>query len=56
MWQVPEVYTELYKNNREWLEEREIEPINQGSYGRYRETKDRYIAFAESLIERLNNL
>ena len=56
MWEVPDVYSELNRNNREWLENREIEPINQGSYGRYRETKERYIAFANSLIERLNNL
>jgi cellulose biosynthesis protein BcsQ len=56
MWEVPDVYSDLNRNNREWLENREIEPINQGSYGRFRETKERYIAFANSLIERLNNL
>jgi len=56
IWQVPDVYMDLYRNNRLWLQEREIEPVNQGSFGKYRETKEKYIAFANSLIERLNNL
>jgi cellulose biosynthesis protein BcsQ len=56
MWNVPDVYGKLYKTNRAWLINKEIEPLNQGSYGRYRETKEKYIAFANSLLERLNKL
>jgi hypothetical protein len=56
MWEVPDRYSHLYKTDRDWLNDRDIEPINQGSYGRYKETKERYISFANSLIERLNNM
>ncbi len=56
MWKVPEVYTKLKRTNRQLLDEKEIEPINQGSYGRYRETKEKYIAFANSLLQRVNTL
>lgn len=55
MWKVPDKYTELLRSNKQWLQEREIE-VNQGSFGKYKETKEKYITFANSLLERLNNL
>jgi cellulose biosynthesis protein BcsQ len=56
MWRVPDVYTDLYRNNRQWLKNKEIEPLNQGSYGHYRATRQKYIDFATSLLERLDKL
>lgn len=55
MWDVPDVYSNLYNNDRQILKDKEIE-LNQASYGKYRDTKNKYISFAESLLERLKNL
>lgn len=56
IWEVPETYTKLRRESPEVLLEKQIEPINQGSYGRYRETKDKYISFTKSLLERIQGL
>ena len=55
MWLVPEKYSELYRNNRPLLEEMQID-VNNASFGRYRETKQNYLEFTESLLERIIGL
>ncbi|MGV3631976.1 MAG: ParA family protein [Bacteroidota bacterium] len=55
IWLVPDVYSDLYKNNRTLLEEKEIE-VNTGSYNLYRDTKVKYKQFAQSLLSRVNKL
>jgi cellulose biosynthesis protein BcsQ len=54
MWRVPEFYSAMKKATPKLLEEKGIEPINHGSYGKFRETKDKYIAFTNSLLQRVN--
>lgn len=56
IWEVPEVYTKMRRENPQILIEKEIRPINHASYGRYRETKGKYISFTESLLERIQGL
>lgn len=51
MWKVPETYREMRRNNREYLEENFID-VNNGSFGQYEETKEKYIAFATDFIRR----
>ena len=51
IWDVPEVFTKLQQTNREYLDEQMID-VNRGSFGRYREIKDRYIDFAIDFIKR----
>lgn len=55
MWKVPDVYRELRRNNQEYLTENMIE-VNNGSFGRYEATLDKYIAFSENLIKRIEVL
>lgn len=55
MWEVPDTYTQLTKNNPEYLEEIEL-TVNNGSFGRYRQTQNQYISFSSSLLERVNEL
>lgn len=56
IWKVPEIFTKLRRENPGFLAEKEIEPVNQGSFGRYRETQQKYIDFTNALLERINNL
>ena len=56
IWKVPEIFTKLRRENTGFLAEKEIEPVNQGSFGRYRETQQKYIDFTNALLERINNL
>jgi hypothetical protein len=55
MWQVPDVYSRLLKTNRQFLEEKQID-VNNASFGRFKDTRKAYIDFANSLLERVNNL
>jgi len=55
MWKVPEVYREMRRNNRDYLEENMIE-VNNGSFGQYEQTKDKYISFSNDFIERVEVL
>lgn len=51
MWNVPNVYRQMQQNNREYLKQNMID-VNNGSFGRYEETKDKYITFAKDFINR----
>lgn len=55
IWEVPDVFTSLSQNDPEYIKEQMID-VNRGSYGRYRDIKDRYIEFAKALIKRTEAL
>jgi len=55
MWKVPDKYDSLPTEEKESLKENNFE-VNRGSYGKYRATKNGYVAFAKSLIERIGTL
>jgi len=55
MWKVPDSYQKLQSAKADYLKSNNIE-INQGSFGKYRDTRDKYIEFAKALLERINNL
>lgn len=55
MWNVPDKYSNLEKTNPDFLKEKEIE-VNRGSYNLYRDTKQKYINFTNSLLERVGKL
>jgi len=55
MWGVPDTYTSLSQEKRNYFKEIELE-VNRGSYGRYRSTKEQYITFAVDLIKRIDVL
>lgn len=55
IWEVPDVFTKLQQTESEYLKEQMID-VNRGSFGRYREIKDKYIEFAKAFIERTEAL
>lgn len=55
MWEVPEVFLKLQQTEPKFLEEQIID-VNRGSFGRYRETKEKYLKFADDLIKRIEVL
>lgn len=55
IWEVPDVFTRLQQAESEYLKEQMID-VNSGSFGRYREIKDKYIEFAKAFIERTEAL
>ena len=55
IWEVPDVFTKLQQTELEYLKEQMID-VNRGSFGRYREIKDKYIEFAKAFIERTEAL
>ena len=55
MWKVPEVFSNISKDDPEYLNEIELD-LNRASYGRYRSTKSQYKTFAEDLLTRMENL
>ena len=55
IWEVPDVFTKLQQAESEYLKEQMID-VNRGSFGRYREIKDKYIEFAKAFIERTEAL
>ncbi|MEK8021513.1 MAG: AAA family ATPase [Candidatus Parabeggiatoa sp.] len=55
MWEVPDVYLNIKKNNPVRLKEIELE-VNQGSFGIYIATKSKYKEFANDLLNRLKYL
>lgn len=55
MWKVPDKYDSLTKEYKGLLKENSFE-VNAGSYGKYRDTKQNYINFAKSLLERVATL
>lgn len=55
LWCVPEVYMDMRRNNRKYLDEINLE-VNQGSFGIYRDTKQKYIDFANDLLKRVEKL
>jgi cellulose biosynthesis protein BcsQ len=55
LWKVPEVFTEMRRTNKKYLEEIDLD-VNNGSFGKYRDTKERYIEFATDLIKRVDKL
>ena len=55
MWEVPEVFTKLQQTDPEYLQKQMID-VNRGSFGRYRDIKDRYVKFATALIKRTEAL
>lgn len=52
MWLVPDTYRNYELNNPNFLEKIITEKPNQGHYGSYRETKNKYIEFAKEFILR----
>lgn len=55
IWEVPDVFTRLQQVEPNYLVEQMID-VNRGSFGRYREIKDKYIKFATALIKRTEAL
>ncbi|WP_394752889.1 ParA family protein [Crenothrix sp.] len=55
MWKVPDKYDSLSKEYKKILKENSFE-VNTGSYGKYRHTKQNYMDFAKSLLERVATL
>lgn len=55
IWEVPDVFTRLQQAESEYLKEQMID-VNRGSFGRYREIKDKYIEFSKAFIERTEAL
>jgi cellulose biosynthesis protein BcsQ len=55
LWKVPEVYSQYEKTNKQFLLDRQIE-VNRGFYNLYRQTKEKYIEFAKSLLLRVEKL
>ena len=55
IWEVPDAFTKLQQTESEYLKEQMID-VNRGSFGRYREIKDKYIEFAKAFIERTEAL
>lgn len=55
IWKIPDIYNSLSEEDKERLKENSIE-VNPGNYGKYRETKQKYIDFATSLLERIATL
>lgn len=55
LWEVPDTYQRMRQNNRQYLQEIDLE-VNQGSFGIYRGTKEKYIDFANDLLLRINKL
>ena len=55
LWDVPEVYMDMRRNKRQYLDEINLE-VNQGSFGIYRDTKQKYIDFANDLLKRIEKL
>jgi cellulose biosynthesis protein BcsQ len=51
MWLVPEVYLKMRLEKLEYLEENQIQ-VNNGLFGNYRDTLEKYITFANDFIER----
>ena len=56
MWEVPEVYMRLQQTDPDYLKEQMIDNLNRGSFGRYRETKEKYVEFASDFIRRTEAL
>lgn len=55
IWEVPERFTYLRQHEPNYLLEQKID-VNPGSFGRYREIKDKYIRFAKEFINRTGEL
>lgn len=55
IWKVPDVYSELLKTNREFLDERLIK-VNPGNNTHFRETQSKYHEFAQDLLKRVKTL
>ena len=55
IWDVPDVFSKLQQTNPEYLEEQMVD-VNRGSFGRYREIRERYIAFAKDFMLRVEAL
>lgn len=55
MWEVPETFSKLQQTDPDYLSEQIID-LNRGSFGRYRETKEKYINFAKEFIQRTEAL
>lgn len=55
IWEVPDVFTKLQQTEPEYLTEQMVD-VNRGSFGRYRDIKDKYIEFAIALIKRIEAL
>lgn len=55
IWEVPDVFTRLQQEEPGYIQEQMID-VNRGSFGRYREIKERYIQFANAFIERTEAL
>lgn len=55
IWEVPEIFTELQQTEPDYLQEQMIN-VNRGSFGRYKDIKEKYIDFAKALIKRTEAL
>ncbi|MNC60459.1 hypothetical protein D3C75_1103400 [compost metagenome] len=55
MWEVPVVYRRMLELNREYLSENMIK-VNSGSFHQFEATREKYIAFAEDFIKRVEVL
>lgn len=51
MWDVPVKFKKLKEEDPGYLKENEID-VNQGSFGQYKKTREKYIEFAHDFIER----
>lgn len=55
MWEVPDTYTKIKRENSEYISENEID-VNHGLFGLYRETLENYKTFAVDFIKRVEEL
>lgn len=55
MWKVPDTFTELKRENPQYIDENEIQ-VNNGLFNSYRETLEKYKEFANSFISRAEEL
>mgnify|MGYP000389197354 CR=1 FL=1 len=55
MWEVPNVFRQMRQDNRSYLEENMIN-VNNGSFGQYEATEQKYKNFAQDLMNRIEAL
>lgn len=55
IWEVPEVFTKLQQDDPLYLTEQMID-VNRGSFGRYRDIKNKYVEFAQEFIKRTEGI
>lgn len=56
MWEIPDKFQQLKSNDPEYLVEQNIEDVNRGNLGKYRDTLKQYQEFANALLKRIEGL